>query len=305
MSEIKEKSEKTESKLPFKNFLEKKLIKVKPLPAGTRWSALTADRLDPNAPFMHDGTKKSLPIPASKQNAKLYVKILDNNTKYNTSRGLLTEQEFFEKELGQDLTFNMSNDFWNNFRIHLPKSGTDLDLSDPIHYLRYKLAQKLTRHIAPNKASMNNRATYWYYLEEADAYVDEELEKMKVQDSANEEWAKIKNNDIKLRDILRVAGKKVPATVKEGFYQAEVNKLKNEKPNEFLSIINDPYFKAKSFIKNAISKGLITKQGGNGYMLVGNDIDVFKTESDLINYLEDPENSVIKTRIENQLDRAK
>ncbi len=288
-----------------KNFLEKRIVKIKPTPAGDRWATLTNDRLDPRFPFQHDGTKRSLPLPSSKQNNMLFVKVLDDITEYDTPKGVMTEKEFFEKEFGVDLTFTKTNSFWANFKLHLPKSGVDLDLTDPTHYLQYKLALVCKRYIAPSKDAINNRSTYWFYLEDADAYVDEEITKMKLQDEANEKWVEVKNNENKLRDILRVSGKKIPASVKDGFYQAEVSKLKNEKPQEFLNIINDPYFKAKSFVKNAISKGLITRQGNNGFMIVGNDIDIFKTESDLIEYLEDPENSVTRTRIENQLDRAK
>lgn len=292
-------------KISKKNFLEKRIVKIKPTPAGDKWATLTRDNVDKRFPFQHDGTKRSLPLPSSKQNNLLFVKILDDVTEYETSRGVMTEKMFFEKELGTDLTFNKTNSFWATFRLNLPKSGLDLDLTDPIQYLQWKLALKCPRFIAPDKSAINNRANIWFYLEDADAFVDEEITKMKLQDEANEEWLKVKNFDNKLRDILRVAGKKIPASVKEGFYQAEVSKLKTDTPEKFLDIVKDPYFKSKAFVKNCISKGLITKHGSNGYMIVGNDVDIFKLESELMSYLEDPENGDVKARLENQLDRAK
>lgn len=301
MSELKEK------RLVKRNFLEKKLVRVVPVPAKSKWATLTSDPMEEKAGFQYTGAKRSLPIPASRHNANLFVKILDDFTEYETKYGVLTEKQFFEREIGQPLDFNASNPFWKDFRVPLNKSGFTLDLSNPIDYLRYKALLVSKRHIAGNKSEMYNKSTYWFYLEEEDDYVDEAIQKIRLEDEATTLWNEIKDKPKKLKDVLRVLGRKISPSMsdKADFYLTEVYKFKTEKPKEFIDLLKDSNFSAKAFIKEAIQAGSIIKNNNNKYLIAGNDVDIFNSELELMNWLEDPENSATKLRIKNQIERNK
>lgn len=296
-----------EKQLVKRNFLEKKMVRVVPVPAKQKWVTLTSDPMDEKAGFQYTGAKRSLPIPASRHNANLFVKILDDITEYETKYGVMTEKQFFEREIGQPLDFNASNSFWKDFRVPLNKSGFTLNLTNPIDYLRYKALQVMKRHIAPNKAEMYFKGTYWFYLEEEDDYVDEEIQKIRLQDEANTLWNEIKDKPKKLKDVLRVLGRKISPTMadKPDFYMTEVHKFKTDKPKEFIELLKDSNFSAKAFIKEAIQAGSIIRNQNNKFYIAGNDVDIFNSELELMNYLEDPENSATKLRIKSQIDRGK
>jgi len=300
-------SQTTEKQLVKRNFLEKKIVRVVPIPAKSKWVTLTSDPMDDKAGFQYTGAKRSLPIPASRHNANLYVKILDDMTEYETKYGVMTEKQFFEKEIGQVLDFNMSNTFWKDFRVPLNKSGFTLDLSNPIDYLRYKTLLVGKRHVASNKAEMYHKQSYWFYLEEEDDYVDEAVQKIRLDDEVNALWNEIKDKPKKLADVLRVLGRKISPTMAEkpDFYMTEVYKFKSEKPKEFIELLKDASFGAKAFIKEAVQKGAIIKNPNNKFYIAGNDVDIFNSEMELLNWLEDPENSEAKQRIKGQIERGK
>lgn len=293
-------------KKPVKNFLENKVIIVKPVQAGGRWAELLVKGEEmKDEPFMFEKIKRSYQVPLRPraQGGGLH-RVLDNTHKFETPQypgERLTEEEFFERELSADLNplLPKEQNFWRidkRARVTMDKRGLTLQLSNIMDMLRYKILKSNKRKIAPSPELANTRASYEFLL------LDKSLQTIKVAEKADLEvkaalrFAEISQSNKTMRDFMKVQGKAVPTNADPNWLKAEIYKVVKQSPTTFLNYADDPYYNDKILIADGLSVGVLKRVKDNHYCL-DNGADI-GTMTDLITYLNIPENQVIRMKIE-------
>lgn len=248
-------------KMTDKIFLEDRKVILKPVvkPGGMNPKGHDGE-------FMYSGTEVHFVLP------------------YNINRGRLQtilskeEQKFFEDALDEDLSIHAKeNNFWHTFRIkirkddRLMKSGYELDLSDPIDNLRWKVL-KLCPNVAPSWNERYNRGEYSFAL--ADIHeLTENLAKMAdKRKKAYKFFGKIDTSKKKMRDFLRVYGKTASESSTLDFLNGAIDALIDNKStiDRVIEIIDDEDYEMKLFIEDAVECGALRKETGK-YLLQGGD----------------------------------
>ncbi len=302
----KEKAPKAKAETEVK-FLENRKVRVKPIVVPGRWVSVFEDDR-PNDPFMYNSSKRSYDLP-NRQNTTQKVSILDAYEKVKTAdySDLITEQEFFERKLfkkpGELSIYNTESTFWKEFRVYVTREGVTLDLKDPIDMLKYKLLLANKNTIAPSWEERFNKGSYEFVLLDESVVMQTEKEQGELEDKANLEFLKIKDNIAKLADILRLRGFKVPDNSRPEFTVQEVRKIVKANPEQFLSTILDPLFESKVLLRNAMRARALEMPKPGVYALPGG--VMIGSEREAITFIEDPENASIKQRIINQIEATK
>lgn len=296
------------SEIPTRLFLQKKEIKVRPVIRETKWIPLL-DRKKRQA-FMYNSTKRTFTLPTSLKTGAL-VDILDNVEIVKTPqyKEPVTEQQFFERQLGKDLNRFNKKDSGDNFwtddamsRILITVDGISLNLENPIHALHEKILLANRELIADSAAQALTKPTYQFYIEDAEVETNRDLEVANTEIDAYEFFSKIKGHRSKLQNYLKVANKGYNPTASEEWLKGEVFKLLKEDVHEFLRIATDPLFDDKAFVYDAVRVGAITRKSRDQYLYDGGQ----KSGSihDTINYLNKPENSALYETIKARIDRG-
>jgi hypothetical protein len=288
-------------------FLENRKVRIKPVIVPGRWSSIFEDER-PNEAFMYPTSKRSYDLP-NKAGTLQKVSVLDAYEKVKTPdySDLITEQEFFERKLfkkpGELSIYNAESTFWRDFRVMMGREGLTLDLKDPIDMLKYKVLLANKNTIAPSWDDRFGKGSYEFAVIDESVVIQTEKEQGELEDRANFEFLKIKDNTAKLSDILRLRGFKVPENSRPEFIVQEVRKLVKATPSQFLTTVNDPMFESKVLLKNALRVRALEMPKPGVYALPGGIL--IGTEREAITYIEQPENATIKQRIINQIEVAK
>lgn len=219
--------------------------------------------------FMYTGTEVDFVLP------------------YNINKGRLEsiltpdEQKYFEELLDEDLSIHKKVDnYWYKFGIKVRKDdnlmqrGYELDLNDPIDYLRWKLLQ-VQPIVAPSWEARNDKGEYRFAL------VDEaQLNEAKSQRADRKKEAymflgSIENSRSKMYDFLRVMGKKPSPTATPEFLKGAIDDLiENPKTlSEVLAVIHDENYDMKLFVEDAVEVGAIEKRQRKYYLPGGDPIN--------------------------------
>lgn len=297
---------------PIKNFLIDKKIKVVPVQAGKKWSELLVDgdkRKD--EPFMLNKVKRSYQVPLKpvEQGGGVHV-ILDNLVAYKTVQfpnEELTEQQFFEKMLGTDLNPLLPKE--QNFfrmdkrsRVQMDKRGMTLNLANALDMLKYKILKSNKKKIAPSAELHDRRATYEFMLLDERAEIDKGARLADIKSKAAIKYAEISQSEKSMVDFFKVLGKGIPVMVDEKWLKTNIYKLVELDPELFLSYATDSFYQDKIRIHDAVQLGVLRKIKDDLYALDnGHEIG---TITDVITYLNDPQNGTIKARIQSAKELA-
>ena len=242
-------------------FLEKRKIKLKPIikPGGMNPKGHDGE-------FMYTGTE--------------IIFVLPYNVRKGRLESVLTpeEQKFFEEALDEDLSIHRkTNNFWHRFSIRIRKddklmdNGYELDLSDPLDNLRYRLL-KIQPLVAPDWESRFRRGEYRFALVDER---DEEIRHAEQVDVKKEAYlflGKIEDSKTKMYDFLRVMGKMPPKnSSKESLKKLIDDMISDPKMiHKVLEAAKDEDYEIKLLINNAVDLGVIEKKR-NKYYLPGGD----------------------------------
>jgi hypothetical protein len=245
-----------------KKFLENRKVILKPI-------------IKPGSPFGkgHDGEFM--------YTGSVIQFVLPYNIKKGRLENILTaeEQEYFEEKLDADLNIHKKVDnFWHTFAITIRKdtklmdNGYELDLSDPVDNLKYRLL-KIQPAVAPNWASRFKRGEYRFALVDDSELVEEKAMNADLKKKAYMFLGKVETSKKKMTDFLRVYGKTPPDDASLDYLKSEIDAIIEDKKElkKLLKIIEDPNYEMKLFIEDALDCGAITKKQGK-YYLPGGDL---------------------------------
>jgi hypothetical protein len=250
--------------------------------------------------FMYSGTETHFVLPYDIKKGRL-ASILTSE-----------EQEFFESKLNEDLNIHKKIDnFWSTFTVKIRKDdklmrdGYEMDLSDPIDNLRWRLL-KIDSHVAPSWAERFDRGDYTFALVEENEMIESRARVADKKKDAYMFLGKIEGSTKKMIDFLRVYGKKPSATATVDFLKGEIDKLIEDSKtiDNVIAIIKDNDYEMKLFIEDAIEAGAIVRTNRKYYLQGGdvineNDPTLNGTVEQLKIYKRDTDD--IYLRIDNQI----
>lgn len=166
-------------------------------------------------------------------------------------------------------------------KVRLGKTDRVLDLSDPSDYLTYKILLTNSDEIAPTADEMLRKATYRYAIVEENYEINTKISKAQNMRAVYRKVDELTGSKRKMKDFLLVYGKKVSETADVEFLEAEIVKIAEEKPKEFMQIVEDSNFETKALIMKGVMAGAIRKSNNRYYLKDGNPMNLSGSTNNL------------------------
>ena len=309
----KEKVAVVEKKTVWSSYLENRTVEVKPIESSGKWKKLLVAGQDlTKEPFMFNKVKKSFQVPlVSARHGGGIKTILDDIERKMIKKYVqkypegMTERQFFEEELGADLSpYNSSEtNFWRinkKSRVTLTKQGLALDLNTALGMLRYKILLSNHNLISPSYEDRKKRATYEFMIVSQGKLISKKAEAGKLKTKAFAEYGKIVSSDSNMKGFIRALGRTVPANYNSDWLETEILQVLEESPAGFLRIVQDPTYKGRIFMQQAVEAGAVKKMNDRRYTL-DNGIEIGDLQQAL-RWMDDPENQDMYMRVKTQVE---
>ena len=281
------------------NTLTNKKIKVRPI---TRQNGFYKSGHDGH--FMFSGTKQVIPAMLNKggQIVDPFAGVADEDLEIIAKKLSKSVEDFsiYKDEKNFWKGWKENSDWRRGFEVTLDKEEKELDLSDPLDFIAYRVLVTNTDKIAPSWEERYNKGSFKWALVDTE---DEVIEKVKSSDKkkqAYKEFGKMEDSDTRLTNFLRVYGVTVPTNASKDWKKAEVDKIIDTNIDNFLRIVEDPDYENRLFILDAVNVKAIKKTGTDEYSLLGG--KVMGTMKETIKFIKDPKNQpevlTIKARLE-------
>lgn len=183
------------------------------------------------------------------------------------------EKNYLEEVMGLEpnaLSVYLKKDnFWENYMVKLTKAETYLDLSDPDHYIRYKVLLANKDFIAPSLSALtdNPRATYQFVIIAAEEETKESNKGLNASMQAYMILGKIQNDKKLLKLVVEIIdGRPIANTSDIAFILGKAHKLIQADAKLFVKVAEDPYLPIKVLISDCTEFGLIKKRGDYLYL---------------------------------------
>ena len=304
----------TAEKVVYGTFLQNRIVAVKPVESGGKWSTLLVAGQDKSKdPFLLNKVKRSFQVPLNNINLGGGVKvILDDQVRVKIQKYMeshpngMTQKEFFEKELGVDLNWSkQENNFWRTdrrSRVIITKEGMSLNLNLPLDMLKYLILLANKSAVCPSYEDRHLKATYEFMMVDEAKVTTKKLEEANVKSQAYIKFAEIANSKKSTIGFIKSLGRTIPATATEEWLKGEVLNIVDTNPKYFLEIVNHPQYNERIFVQEAVEVGAIIRKSDKRYTL-DNGAELGEL-TDAINYLLNPDNQEVKLRIKAKLDLA-
>lgn|SRR5699024_4691979 len=215
------------------------------------------------------------------------------------------EKNYLEEITG--LNLSVHGDFWKNFKVSLFKSdaANKFDLSNPMDYLQYAILRAYKNTIAKSWKDRNKRLEYQFAIVRSGEEEQEDIKAFNFKKEAFKMFGKIEDDRDKMFAVLKLlSNKPISKDSKLEWLQSKVGDYVDNKPKEFLSVVNDTSFEIKKLIHEAIDRGIILKQGNKYSTEDGLELaeeGKIPSFDNAVAYLEDPRNEDVKALIEAKL----
>jgi len=232
----------------------------------------------------------------------------------------LTEEErnYFEnKELsgmpfdkGDLSPYKKQGNYWltKEAKIRLGKDKIELDLSNPYHYIRYKILLVNTDLIAPSPEKAFSKKSYKYMIVEENFKMAKRLNKTEKLKEAYMFYGKIEDSVNEMETFLKIYGKKVPTTANKSWLQDKISEIIEQDLDGFLQLAANKDRNVRLFIEDCVVNGIIVKEN-HKYFLQGGEKLSFKTDLPLIDnvvkFLTAPVNSDLYIELQERLKQCK
>lgn len=215
------------------------------------------------------------------------------------------EKNYLEEITG--LNLSVHGDFWKNFKVSLFKAdaANKFDLSNPMDYLQYAILRAYKNTIAKSWKDRNKRLEYQFAIVRSGEEEQEDIKAFNFKKEAFKMFGKIEDDRDKMFAVLKLlSNKPISKDSKLEWLQSKVGDYVDNKPKEFLNVVNDTSFEIKKLIHEAIDKGIILKQGNKYSTEDGLELaeeGKIPSFDNAVAYLEDPRNDDVKALIEAKL----
>jgi hypothetical protein len=289
----------TETKSTFT--LPKRKVQVVPVRRKGGWLPPSHE-----ASFLYKESKFKIGVPTDPKSGRL--------------RNPLTEEEkaYFENKTVSGLSYNPGDlsihkegkdNFWLSYEIALDKHVLELDLSDPMDYIAYKVLLTNTGLVAPSIDQKFGKGSYKYALAEQGYEEKAKAKEAYNKREAYKEFDKMSESATSMTNFLNVYNsdkpghKRIPRNATRDFLESEIERVIESDITGFMSTIKDEHFEEKLLIYTAIMTRAIERDGLS-YTLPGGRV-IGNSMNEVIGFLKDDANNEevlkIKSRIDNSL----
>lgn len=216
------------------------------------------------------------------------------------------EQEYFEEKLSlkknslskKPADENGSN-FWANLEIKLnAKGNNELNLEDPIQYLKYKVLLASSKVCNSPLEKHNWPSAEWMIIDE-DAVAEVEANEIDKEVIAVEVFNDLSEEDKK--GLLKLYGKRGLENSKPELIKSALYKELKKDPIKFVKTAKDKSLKTRIFVEDLLTEKIITKNGN--YFKNGDD-PIGNSTEEVISYFEDPKNQSVKIALQGKLKKS-
>lgn len=233
---------------------------------------------------------------ASWSGIKRYPNCVDALGPYLTRSGRIytgltkEDEERLGGILGADL--RSSSSYWDTFRVRIGSEDIFLDLDDPFDELKY-IFLKSHKRVAASLTDMKPTANYYVSIPEQEAETANTYNRTKRK--AYKEFDKLSPEEVK--KCLRIYGYKA-GNVSDSVAEDRMAGLIEQNPERFFTRwVNNEHKMTEYLVKEGVAQSVIKKNKNiysYGSTTLGNTLE------DAISFLDNPENSDIKTTIINE-----
>lgn len=215
----------------------------------------------------------------------------------------LTEEE--ERTLEEELLLppktlsRYNKSFWGEYKqmIRIDKHGLILDLSKPWDYIKYKNLSVHPR-VAQSEASKLDSPEFEYVITSVEAEAKFKNQIHKIKKAAYTKFDKMTISDKK--NLLKLYGHVIDDSFSEEMVDSKLYTYIEEDPQLMLDKLEDPDFKMKVFISDAIQVHAL-KKSGSKYMINGGEI-IGLSLQETIGYLSNPANQDVYISLKAQVE---
>lgn len=289
------------------DILLNKKVRVVPITRDGTWLGKGHD-----GEFMYSGCQQSFVLPIDLKRGGLV------NPFGNDKKEAKELQDFFETEMnekpGSMSVYNKKDSFWHAFRISIDKDGMELNLSNVVDNLKYRVLCVVPQ-ISLTWKERYNSAEYRFALVDGEYEIEDTVKKTDLLMKAYKHLDEINSSENKMRDLLRVFygnNGRITSTISKKQMIAMIGNIIEEAElpgslNKFISIIEDSSYNTKVFIQDALESGALVRFNKTKYKMAGgtdNDV-IADNEADLIEFLQNKKNSVTRKTLETQIKNSK
>lgn len=243
-------------------------------------------------------------VPKNQRNGELVDPLTKEERTFfeSTDSGLALEKG--------DLSIHKKEDnFWNNFIVTLDKNVMELDLNNPMDYIRWKVLLTNKDLIAPSNDTKFSKGTYKFCLSEENAIKEAEAAKVSSKKDAYMLLGKIMDSPTKMRNFLNVyfynkPGKKsIAPDVSKEFLQVETEKVLEKDVKGFVETLQDKGYDTKVLIYKALTASAVSREGLTFKTTEG--VTIGESLDETVSYFLDPINNEEVLRIKARIDNTK
>lgn len=203
------------------------------------------------------------------------------------------DEERLEKALNLPKgTLAFNSPYWETFTIRIRQGELELDTAIPEHEIQYKVLLTMDK-FAKNLSEKSSKADFVIYNEEQEAEVNN------VARNSKKKAYTVLNamSETEIKEALIAMGKK-PQSTSPQVLEDMLGSIVDSKPDYFLSIVEDKFFKQKVFLNKLLQNGILKKVGSQ--VVYDKEVLGYDVESTIV-FLIDPKNDTIVEALKKQL----
>lgn len=176
------------------------------------------------------------------------------------------EQKWVEQELGLEPgtlnTGKRNNEYFQNIKVEMPKSGIRLDISDPYDFLVDKILSAYDNIFAPNLSSVKNKRSYRYVRVHNEERNDLVLAAQDMKKEAYKLLGTLEESREKMIMYLLYGGQRLHPSINDKDLRRLVNEKADRDHKTFIKTLKDPLFIEKGMVRMGTIVKVIESRSG-------------------------------------------
>lgn len=204
-----------------------------------------------------------------------------------------------EKALAKKHNDAYKPNFWSDLEIRFQNKKIELDLEDPIDYLKYRVCLESTK-VCNSELERNKWPSAEFIIIDEEDVANKQSIDIDYEVEAIEKFANTTVDE--KRGILKLYGKTRTEDTTESIIRTTLYAEMKKDPKRFLEIVNDKSMKSKIFLKELLTAGIIKQKGNyftNGDDPIGNSTD------EVVHFLNDKKNTSVVEALKSKLKSTK
>lgn len=163
--------------------------------------------------------------------------------------------------------------------VKVPKNGLDLDCDNNVkHKLWYKILS-ISKRVAHGKENLafNSTADVLLSSDIAEATIDSE--NLAIKTKAYIKYGSMSADEkLNYLKVFQEGSFKVDSATKPALIDQTIGSIVDNKPEEFLKVFDNPYYKDYILLEDLLSKNIVSRKGGKFFITGGVELGLTKAQ---------------------------